>query len=423
MTMKRLLALLLLASPSLTPARAADYGITYDSVTLLVTTPASFWRSNLVDTAELTWDMTGGRAAPTIAASLTRDAELTAALSVLATNLNATTAFSSGRVPIARLAIGTADGTKFVRDDGTLATPTGTGDVVGPASATDARLALFDGATGKLLKVGTLTESSVATDAEVAAGFQPINTNLNNLATAGATGSGAFVRAGSPTLSGTWTFESFVTGTMTVLSNLYAVTVAYGVAWNGSSNVVTRDAAYDYLHVADTDDDGLANKVDVAAAGYLRSSSGGDLSAGTTSSHLASDLADETGTGKAVFGTGPTLDNPTLNGNATWSANPLASSAGAAVILDFAFPLLTITATNNITITQSTNRPPAATNVVWSSILIHGDSVERSLTCPGAWTRLGTNITTIPASKSILLSAQCLGNAESGVLFGIAKVE
>lgn len=44
------------------------------------------------------------------------------------TNLNATTAFSSGTVPISRLASGTPDGTKFIRDDGTLVTPGGSGD-------------------------------------------------------------------------------------------------------------------------------------------------------------------------------------------------------------------------------------------------------------------------------------------------------
>lgn len=43
------------------------------------------------------------------------------------TNLNATTAFSSGTVPIARLASGTPDGTKFIRDDGTLAVPSSSG--------------------------------------------------------------------------------------------------------------------------------------------------------------------------------------------------------------------------------------------------------------------------------------------------------
>lgn len=81
------------------------------------------------------------------------------------TNLSASTAFSTGTVPIARLATGTPTGSKFIRDDGTLAIPPGgggTGDVVGPASSTDGRIALFDGVTGKLLKVGTLNEAVLA---------------------------------------------------------------------------------------------------------------------------------------------------------------------------------------------------------------------------------------------------------------------
>lgn len=42
----------------------------------------------------------------------------------------------------------------FLRDDGTWTSPAGSGDVVGPASATDGHLAVFDGITGKLLKDG-----------------------------------------------------------------------------------------------------------------------------------------------------------------------------------------------------------------------------------------------------------------------------
>lgn len=43
--------------------------------------------------------------------------------------------------------------TTFWRADGTFAAPpTGTGDVVGPASSVDSRVALFDSTTGKLLK-------------------------------------------------------------------------------------------------------------------------------------------------------------------------------------------------------------------------------------------------------------------------------
>ena len=48
--------------------------------------------------------------------------------------------------------------TTFWRADGTFAAPpTGTGDVVGPASSVNNRLALFDGTTGKLIKDGGKT--------------------------------------------------------------------------------------------------------------------------------------------------------------------------------------------------------------------------------------------------------------------------
>lgn len=109
------------------------------------------------------------------------------------TNLNASTAFSSGTVPIARIATGTPDGTKFVRDDGTLATPSGggLGDVVGPASSTDSVVALYNGTTGKLLKNGTLTESAISanlTEAEASVLYQQTNAVLTQLKTLNGSG-------------------------------------------------------------------------------------------------------------------------------------------------------------------------------------------------------------------------------------------
>lgn len=59
---------------------------------------------------------------------------------------------ASSVVPIANLATGTPTGSKFIRDDNTLATPAGAGDVVGPGSATDNAVARFDLATGKLIQ-------------------------------------------------------------------------------------------------------------------------------------------------------------------------------------------------------------------------------------------------------------------------------
>jgi hypothetical protein len=60
----------------------------------------------------------------------------------VATLRDATNAFTSGTVPIARLASGTPDGTKFIKDDGTLATPPG------GSSGPDPALYFGDGSDG-----------------------------------------------------------------------------------------------------------------------------------------------------------------------------------------------------------------------------------------------------------------------------------
>lgn len=48
-----------------------------------------------------------------------------------------------------------SDGTTYGRKDGAWVAAEGTGDVAGPASATDEAVALYDGTTGKLLKNGS----------------------------------------------------------------------------------------------------------------------------------------------------------------------------------------------------------------------------------------------------------------------------
>ena len=76
---------------------------------------------------------------------------------------------ADAQIEIASIATGTPDGTKFVRDDGTLAVPAGggggSGDVVGPASATDNAIARFDATTGKLIQNSGITIADGASGA------------------------------------------------------------------------------------------------------------------------------------------------------------------------------------------------------------------------------------------------------------------
>lgn len=60
-------------------------------------------------------------------------------------------------IPVSSDTFETDGGTSFTVAYGTtIETAGGSGDVVGPASSVDGRPALFDGTTGKLLKVGTV---------------------------------------------------------------------------------------------------------------------------------------------------------------------------------------------------------------------------------------------------------------------------
>jgi hypothetical protein len=57
------------------------------------------------------------------------------------------------------------------------AASSGSGDVVGPASSTTNNIAVFADATGKVIADGGVTVASLATEAEVAAGYEPLNAN------------------------------------------------------------------------------------------------------------------------------------------------------------------------------------------------------------------------------------------------------
>lgn len=101
------------------------------------------------------------------------------------TNLNATTAFSSGTVPIARLASGTPDGTKFIRDDGTLAVPSSSGvSLAGTNAWTGPNSFSADTTVSNLTVTGTHSVNTLEADSLVLANPIGVTALATNVAAA-----------------------------------------------------------------------------------------------------------------------------------------------------------------------------------------------------------------------------------------------
>lgn len=142
---------------------------------------------------------------------------------------------------------GDAAASKFLKADGTWSAPSGSGDVVGPASATDNAVARFDGTTGKLIQNSAVTIAD--TSGDITAG------KYNTVAISGAS---------TPTLAVTGT--SSISGANTGDQNLFST-----IAVSGQSNVVA-DAASDTLTlVAGTNvtitTDASTDSITIAASG------------------------------------------------------------------------------------------------------------------------------------------------------------
>lgn len=173
---------------------------------------------------------------------------------------------TAGNLAAGELAINTADGKLFYKDSGgvvqVIATTAGaSGDVVGPASATDGNLAAFDGTTGKLIKqASTVTvaqggtgitsgtsggvpyfsgSSTIASSAALTANFLVIGGGAGVAPATTTTGTGVLTALGN-NVNATGGFTT-IDGTATLTNKRItarvssAASIASPLAWNSNS--------------------------------------------------------------------------------------------------------------------------------------------------------------------------------------------
>jgi hypothetical protein len=287
--------------------------------TNLTGTASGLTAGTVTTNANLTGDVTSVGNATAIAAGVIVNADINAAAGILLskTNISLTTTGTSGA--------STLDTATGILNIPQYSGGGGGGDVVGPASAVDDRIAIFDGATGKLIADGGQTIAGLQSNIDAKQDL--IGLDANEFYARASTGS-----AEGKSITDQWmtniSLSDFTFGHSSSFRNLSLGTISSGqkgriIMVDGTrlGIVVPATLSFNRTYTLPDATGTVALTSDIPTLGTNVAT----FLATPSSANLAAALTDETGSGAAVFGTSPTLTTPNLG---TPSALTLTNATG-----------------------------------------------------------------------------------------------